>query len=125
MATKIRAKTDDKKVGRFRRKRRIRGKIFGETERPRLSLFRSNKHFYVQLIDDVKGHTLASASSLDEELKGKASPTLDGAKQVGLLIAKRALAKNVKKVVFDRNGYLYHGRVKALADAIREGGLEF
>jgi large subunit ribosomal protein L18 len=88
-------------------------------------VFRSNKHLYAQLIDDVKGHTLVSASTLEEELQGKASDTIDGAKVLGGLLAKRALAKNIQNVVFDRSGYLYHGRIKALADGAREGGLKF
>jgi len=97
----------------------------GSLERPRLSVFRSNRHIYVQLVDDVKGHTLVAASSLEEELKDKVGGTIDGAKTLGILVAKRALAKNISQVVFDRSGYLYHGRVKALADAAREGGLKF
>lgn len=125
MATKIRRQTSQKKVIRFKRKRRIRGSVEGTQERPRLSVFRSNQHIYVQLIDDVKGQTLAAASTSEEELKSKVKPTIEGAKTLGGLVAKRALAKNISKVVFDRSGYLYHGRIKALADAAREGGLQF
>ena len=88
-------------------------------------MFRSNRHIYVQLVDDVKGHTLVAASSLEEELKEKVGGTIEGAKTLGNLVAKRALAKNISQVVFDRSGYLYHGRIKALADAAREGGLKF
>lgn len=97
------------------------------TGRVRLSVFRSGQHIYAQLIDDSKGVTLAAASTLDKELKGKAksTSTVDAAKSVGELIAKRAKQVNVKEVVFDRGGYLFHGRVKALADAAREHGLSF
>ena len=125
MATKIRQNTSNKQVVRFKRKRRIRSRIEGTLERPRLAVFRSNCHLYVQLIDDMKGQTLVAASTLEEELKGKAGATIDGAKNLGNLIAKRALAKQIAKVVFDRSGYLYHGRIKAVADAAREGGLKF
>ena len=95
--------------------------------RPRLSIFRSGKHIYAQIIDDRKGATLAAASSLDEGLKGKlkSGANKDAATEVGKLIAERAIAAGVKAVVFDRGGYIYHGRIKALADAAREGGLEF
>jgi large subunit ribosomal protein L18 len=125
MATKVRHVTSQKQVVRFKRKKRIRARIEGTIERPRLAVFRSNRHLYVQLIDDAKGHTLVSASSLEEELKDKVGGTIEGAKTLGNLVAKRALAKNISKVVFDRSGYLYHGRVKALADSAREGGLKF
>ena len=112
---------------RIRRHLRVRKKVFGTPERPRLSVFRSLKHIYAQIIDDTRGITLAAASTLDPELRGQ----LDGltktekARLVGRLIAQRALAKGIRKVVFDRGGYKYHGRVKALADAAREAGLEF
>ncbi len=113
--------------GRIRRHLRIRKKIFGTPERPRLSVFRSLKHIYAQIIDDTIGHTLVAASTLDpeirEELKGKTKT--EQAKLVGKLIAKRALEKGITKVVFDRGGHKYHGRVKALAEAAREGGLIF
>nr|WP_228099270.1 50S ribosomal protein L18 [Granulicatella sp. 19428wC4_WM01] len=102
---------------------RVRTKISGTAECPRLNVFRSNKHIYAQLIDDVAGVTLASASTLDKEL-AKTTKT-EQAVAVGQLIAERAIQKNIKKVVFDRGGYLYHGRVKALAEAARENGLEF
>jgi large subunit ribosomal protein L18 len=125
MATKIRRMTSAKQVVRFKRKLKIRSRIEGTLEKPRLSVFRSNKHIYVQLVDDVKGHTLVSASSLEEELKDKVGGTIDGAKTLGNLVAKRAIAKNISEIVFDRSGYLYHGRVRALADAAREGGLKF
>jgi large subunit ribosomal protein L18 len=125
MATKIRQNTSNKQVVRFKRKRRIRARIEGSHERPRLAVFRSNRHLSVQLIDDMKGHTLVSASTLEEELKDKHGGTIEGAKGLGNLIAKRALAKQISQVVFDRSGYLYHGRIKAVADAAREGGLKF
>lgn len=125
MATKVRRVTSQKQVVRFKRKRRIRARVEGTVERPRLSVFRSNRHLAVQLVDDVKGHTLVAASTLEEELKEKVGGTIEGAKTLGELLAKRALAKNISQVVFDRSGYLYHGRVKALADAAREGGLKF
>jgi|SRR6185437_5537134 len=123
MATKIRIHTSQKQVVRFKRKKRIRAKIEGTVERPRLAVFRSNKNLYAQLVDDTKGHTLVSASTLDEEVKGGSS--IEGAKTLGVMLAKRALAKKITQVVFDRSGYIYHGRIKALADAAREGGLKF
>lgn len=125
MATKVRLHTSQKQVIRFKRKRRIRATLEGTSERPRLSVFRSNKHLYIQLIDDVKGHTLVAASTDDTELKDSPGATIEGAKQVGALAAKRAMAKNISQVVFDRSGYLYHGRIKALADGAREAGLKF
>jgi large subunit ribosomal protein L18 len=96
-------------------------------ERARLSVFRSSKHIYAQLIDDASGRTVVSASSLEKDMRGalKTGANIDAAKAVGKLIAERASAKGIKQVVFDRGGYLYHGRVKALADAAREGGLDF
>ncbi len=125
MATKIRRQTSSKQVIRFKRKRRIRARVEGTLSKPRFAVFRSNKHLYVQLIDDAKGHTVVSASTLEEELREKTGATIDGAKTIGGLVAKRALAKNISEVVFDRSGYLYHGRVKAVADAAREAGLKF
>lgn len=125
MATKIRRTTSEKKVIRFKRKSRIRGRLEGSPERPRLCIFRSNKQMYVQIVDDVQGHTLAAACTKDEELKGKGGGSVEGAKALGELIAKRAMAKKVTSVVFDRSGYLYHGRIQALADAAREAGLKF
>ena len=113
----------DKNKLRLKRHRRIRGKISGTAERPRLSIFRSNKNIYAQLIDDVAGVTLASASTLDENVSG--STKLEQAAAVGKAIAEAAKAKNISNVVFDRSGYLYHGRVQALADAARENGLDF
>ncbi len=114
----------DKNKLRLKRHKRIRGKISGTAERPRLSVFRSNKNIYAQLIDDVAGVTLASASTLDESVSADATK-LEQAKQVGKLIAQAAAKKNIKSVVFDRSGYLYHGRIQVLADAARENGLEF
>lgn len=116
-----------KLTGRQRRKYRIRNKITGTSARPRLSVFRSARHIYVQLVDDELGKTLASASTLSGDLKGTLGEDdkTDAAKKVGTLIAKICQEKGIKAVVFDRNGYLYHGRVKALADAAREAGLNF
>lgn len=110
---------------RKKRHQRVRKNLFGTEERPRLNVFRSNKNIYVQLIDDVNNVTLASASTIDKELKLDATGNVEAAKQVGELIAKRAIDKGYKNVVFDRGGYLYHGRVQSLADAAREAGLEF
>jgi large subunit ribosomal protein L18 len=114
-------------TGRARRKYRIRSKITGSSERPRLTVFRSSKHIYAQVVDDVTGKTLASASTLSKDLKGTLGDgdKKDAAKKVGALIAKICTAKQLEKVVFDRNGYLYHGRVRALAEAAREAGLDF
>jgi large subunit ribosomal protein L18 len=125
MSTKIRNSTSIKQTIRFKRKKRIRAKIEGSAEKPRLAVFRSNKHIYVQLIDDVKGHTLVAASTNEDELKDQVGGSVEGAKAIGNLVAKRAIAKKIANVVFDRGGYLYHGRIKALADAAREGGLKF
>jgi large subunit ribosomal protein L18 len=111
-----------------RRKRRLRIAIRHKAVgRPRLSIFRSSKHIYAQVIDDTKGVTVAAASSLDAELKGKikTGTNVGAAKEVGRLVAERAIKAGVKEVVFDRGGYLFHGRIKALADAAREGGLSF
>ena len=125
MSTKIGKNTSAKQQIRFKRKKRIRSKVDGTVERPRLAVYRSNKHLYVQLIDDVKGMTLVAATSSEGELKAKIADTVEGAKTLGALVAKRALAKNITDVVFDRGGYLYHGKIKALADGAREGGLQF
>jgi large subunit ribosomal protein L18 len=114
-------------TGRERRKLRIRRKIAGGNERPRLSVFRSGRHVYAQVVNDVDGKTLAAASTLSRDLKSTLDNDnkTDAAKKVGALIAKICLERKIDKVVFDRNGYLYHGRVKALADAAREAGLKF
>ena len=109
---------------RIHRHKRVRGKISGTAEMPRLSVYRSTNHIYAQIIDDVKGVTLCSASSLDKEIKEKGG-NKEGAKLVGQLIAKVALEKGIETVVFDRGGYLYHGRVKEVAEGAREGGLKF
>jgi large subunit ribosomal protein L18 len=114
-----------KDESRARRKKRIRKKISGETQRPRISVFRSSKHIYVQAIDDSKGTTLATASTLSEGLKSLEGTKSDDAKAVGAAIAKALIAKGIESVTFDRNGYLYHGRVKALAEGAREAGLKF
>ena len=109
-----------------RRRRRVRTALRARASgKPRLSVHRSGRHIYAQVIDDAAGTTVASASSLDKELKGKTGATKDGAAAVGKSIAERAKAAGISKVVFDRGGFLFHGRVKALADAAREGGLEF
>ena len=117
----------DKNKLRLKRHKRIRGKISGTAERPRLSIFRSNKNIYAQLIDDVAGVTLASASTLDEkdENVSEDATKVEQAAAVGKAIAEAAKAKNISTVVFDRSGYLYHGRIQALADAARENGLDF
>jgi large subunit ribosomal protein L18 len=114
-------------VGRERRKLRIRRKIEGTAERPRLTIFRSTKHIYAQVVDDTKSTTIAHVSTLTKDLKAGASEAskTEAAKQVGKQVAAVLKAKGITKVVFDRNGYLYHGRIRALADAAREGGLEF
>ena len=117
----------DKNKIRKRKHVRVRKKISGTSECPRLCVYRSNAHIYAQIIDDEAQTTLASASTLDKEIKGSVSvgSNIEAAKAVGTLIAERAAAKEIKVVVFDRGGYLYHGRVQALADAAREAGLEF
>lgn len=114
----------DTNKARLNRHRRVRGKISGTAECPRLNVFRSTKNIYAQVIDDVKGVTLAAASSLDKDFNGNGG-NKEAAREVGKLIAKRAVAKGIEKVVFDRGGYLYHGRVKELAEGAREGGLKF
>jgi large subunit ribosomal protein L18 len=123
MRLTIKKHTDAKEVSRQKKKMRIRRRVIGTAEKPRLCVFRSTRHIYAQLIDDTKGVTLVSASTLDVEgLKGA---NKDTASAIGKEIAKRALGKSISDVVFDRNGYLYHGRVKALADGAREAGLKF
>lgn len=114
----------NKKVIRLRIHKRIRRKLSGTAERPRLAVFRSINHIYAQVIDDLAGRTLAAASS-NEKDAGITGGNIAGAKEIGRLVAERAKAQGITRVVFDRGGYLYHGRVKALADAAREGGLEF
>ena len=117
-------KKTDRKFERARRHARVRTKVSGTAERPRLCVYRSNTNIYAQIIDDVAGNTLVQASTLDKEVKNKKS-NKEAAKEVGTLIAKRASDKNIKTVVYDRSGYIYHGIVKELAEAAREGGLEF
>lgn len=116
-----------KLVGRIKRKLRIRRKVSGTDQRPRLSVFRSSSHIYAQVVVDGPGRTIAAASTLSRDLKGSldSSNKSDAARKVGALIAQMCLAKSVAQVVFDRNGYLYHGRVRALAEAAREAGLKF
>ena len=114
----------DRKFERQRRHIRVRTKVSGTAERPRLCMYRSNTNIYAQIIDDVAGTTLVSASTLDKSVKTKHA-NCEAAKEVGTLIAKKAVEKKIKTVVFDRSGYIYHGVVKALAEAAREGGLEF
>jgi large subunit ribosomal protein L18 len=119
------ATTNRKQYRRNRIKMRIRKIVYGTAERPRLTVFRSNKQIYVQLINDQAGHTILSTSSAIEEIASAKSNKIDQAKNVGKLIAQKAKEAGIESVVFDRNGYLYHGRVKALAEAAREGGLKF
>ena len=114
----------DRKAERERRHKRVRNKISGSAERPRLCVYRSNSNLYVQIIDDTVGNTLVSASTLDKEIKTKHS-NKEAAEELGSLIAKRALEKNIKNVVFDRGGYIYHGVIEALAESARKAGLEF
>lgn len=120
-------KTVNKKDATRKRHRRIRVKLKGTSDCPRLAVYRSLKHIYAQIIDDTKGLTLASASSNDKELRDKVKNggNIEGAKIVGKELAKKAAAKNIKDVVFDRGGFLYHGRIEAFAQAAREGGLNF
>lgn len=113
----------DKNAARLRRHTRVRGKVSGTAEMPRLNVFRSSKHIYAQIIDDVAGVTLVSASSMDKGFEANGG-NAEGAKAVGVAIAKKALEKNITTVVFDRGGYVYHGRVQALAEGAREGGLK-
>ncbi len=113
---------------RKRRHLRVRAKVFGTPERPRLNVFRSNKHVYAQIIDDTRGHTLVAASTLEKEVRERfpdAHPKIEEARIVGQVVGERALAKGITRVVFDRGGYQYHGRVKALADGARAAGLQF
>lgn len=119
---KLKNKTSHKVTKRLKSKARIRKKVDGQTERPRLSVFRSGRHIYAQIIDDSSGKTLAAYSTLEGNLTTK---NVESAKMVGAEIAKRALGKNIKTVVFDRSGYVFHGRVKAVADGAREAGLSF
>ena len=117
-------KRPDTKAQRLKRHKRVRSKVSGTPERPRLNVFRSEKNIYAQIIDDVAGNTLVAASSLDKEITGNGG-NKEAARAVGKLVAERAKAKGINAVVFDRGGYLYHGRVAELAEGAREGGLEF
>lgn len=118
-------KAIDTNKKRLKRHKRVRSKITGTSERPRLNVFRSEKHIYAQIIDDTKGVTLCSSSSLEKTFKGGSGANKEGAAAVGKTIAERAKKKGIETVVFDRGGYIYHGRVKELAEAAREGGLKF
>ena len=120
-------KIEDKKKTRENRRRRIRGKVYGTAERPRLSVFRSTRHIYAQIINDDDGVVMASASTMEAKLRGtlKYGGNKDAAREVGKILAERAVAKSIESVSFDRGGFKYHGRVKALADAARDGGLKF
>jgi large subunit ribosomal protein L18 len=120
-------KTSQKGSRRTRRKKHIRKRLFGTDGRPRLTVFRSLKHIYAQLIDDVAGRTLVEASTLSKELRESRGlgSNIKGAEQVGALLAQRAVLQGIRKVVFDRSGYKYHGRIKTLAEAARNGGLQF
>lgn len=115
---------DSRRDIRLRIHKRIRSRVAGTPERPRLVVFRSVNHIYAQVIDDQQGHTLAAAGSTEKDMRGKGG-NVDGAKLIGKAVAERAKEKGITKVVFDRGGYLYHGRIKALADAARQAGLEF
>ncbi len=114
----------DKNQARLKRHKRVRGKVMGTAARPRMNVFRSRSNIYAQIIDDVAGKTLVSASSLDKEIEGYGG-NKEAAKKVGQLIAKRSIEKNIGSIVFDRGGYIFHGRVKELAEGAREGGLKF
>lgn len=118
------SQSSQRRLGREARHRRIRKKVVGMPERPRLSLFRSHKHLYAQIIDDRAGKTLLGCSTKDERLKLASGATVTAAENLGKLVAAEASGKGIRKVVFDRGGYVYHGRVKAFAEAIRSGGLE-
>ncbi len=119
--------TQKRLEGRLRRKLRVRKKVKGTEERPRLTVYRSLRHIYAQVINDISGHTIAAASTLSKELRNKLKSTrnIEAARMVGELIAQKAQERGIKRVVFDRNGFLYHGRIKELADAARQKGLEF
>lgn len=124
----IKREFEKKKIRREKIRKRVRARIFGTLERPRLSVYRSLKHIYAQIIDDTRGHTLVAMSSLSKEIRDQikdAKTKTDISRIVGLALAKKAIEKGITRVVFDRNGYKYHGRVKALAEAAREGGLIF
>jgi large subunit ribosomal protein L18 len=119
--------TNIRQLARLKRKKRIRKKIYGTLQRPRLSVFRSARHIYAQVVDDAAGHTLAAASTMDKEAPSwpKFENKVEAAKLVGKLVGERALGKRIKEIVFDRNGFLYHGRIKSLSEGAREAGLIF
>ena len=117
-------KRPDTRGQRIKRHKRVRGKISGTAERPRLSVFRSESNIYAQIIDDVAGNTLVAASSVEKGFEGNGG-NIEAAKKIGAMVAERALQKGIEEVVFDRGGYVYHGRVAALAEGAREGGLKF
>ncbi len=120
------AKTNPKVIARQKRVKRIRKNLSGTAQRPRMRVYKSSKHIYCQIIDDVAGHTIVSTSTLDKDVQaGDANGKTEQARQVGLKIAEKAKGQGVEKVIFDRGGYIYHGRVKALSDGAREGGLDF
>ena len=126
MSKKVTHATSDRYASRQYRRDRIRKKVAGTSECPRMNVFRSDKHFIVQLIDDDSGKTLINVSTMRKELRdASVKPNMEGAKKIGKLVAEEAKKHNIKKVVFDRNGYRYHGAIKALADAAREAGLVF
>ncbi|NNG01029.1 MAG: 50S ribosomal protein L18 [Desulfobacteraceae bacterium] len=116
-----------RKKARLKRKIRIRKKMFGTAEKPRLSVFRSSSHIYVQIVDDTTGHTLITASTAEKEVREKSDfkSKIEKANYIGKIAGERAIDKGIKKVIFDRNGFLYHGRVKAISDGAREAGLDF
>lgn len=119
--------TDIKKQARLKRKKRVRKKVFGTLKRPRLTVYRSSRHIYAQIVDDTEGHTLVAASTVEKDMKAAAEEKgkIAEATAVGKLVAQRARQKGIAQVVFDRNGFLYHGRVKAVSDGAREAGLDF
>jgi large subunit ribosomal protein L18 len=126
MSTKITKATSDRFAARQHRRDRIRKKVAGTSDCPRMNVFKSDKHFIIQLIDDETGKTLMNVSTMRKELReGSVKANMEGAKKIGKLVAEEAKKQNIKKVVFDRNGYKYHGVIKALADAAREAGLVF
>lgn len=118
-------KKENRQEARVKRHLRVRNKISGTAERPRLAVYRSEKNIYAQIIDDVAGRTLVSASTLDKDFAEKVGSNKEAAKTIGTMIAKKAIEKGIEEVVFDRGGYVYHGRIKELADGAREAGLKF
>jgi large subunit ribosomal protein L18 len=125
VSKQIHAHTDKKYIDRARKKRRIRGKIFGTAQRPRLTIFKSGKHFYAQVIDDLVSSTLVCASTMDKEFKKKKIVSKEVPSAVANLLAQRAKDKKINQVIFDRNGFLYHGKIKIFADILRTKGLKF